>query len=158
MAVLRPCFFDTSVLIAGIVRLRGGEDAAQALMQAVSEGDLGRPRTAWHCCLEFYSVLTRLPVEYRVPPKIALMLLREEILARFDVLQLAPSDYEAFMVAALDERVAGGRVYDAHIAEIARASGASTVVTGNRRHFTSLLRHGIRVLTASELARDLSVS
>jgi tetratricopeptide (TPR) repeat protein len=38
--------------------------------------------------------------------------------------------------------------------EVARAAGARTVVTENRRHFTSLLRHGITVLTAEEFAAE----
>jgi predicted nucleic acid-binding protein len=48
--------------------------------------------------------------------------------------------------------VTGGRIYDAHIAAIARATGASVIVTDNRRHFVSALRHGIRVHTAAEFA------
>jgi hypothetical protein len=31
------------------------------------------------------------------------------------------------------------------------------VVTENRRHFTSLLRHGIRVLVSGELASELGL-
>jgi len=52
------------------------------------------------------------------------------------------------------DRIAGGRVYDAHIAEIARLSGAKAVVTDNRRHFTSLARHGIRIWSAEEFVAE----
>jgi len=45
-------------------------------------------------------------------------------------------------------------LHDAHIAEIARLSGAKVVVTDNRRHFLALARHGIRVLGAEEFARS----
>jgi hypothetical protein len=37
----------------------------------------------WHCCLELYSVTTRLPEEYRLEPEVALRFLREEIFPRF---------------------------------------------------------------------------
>jgi len=50
--------------------------------------------------------------------------------------------------------MAGGRVYDAHIAEAARLAGAELVVTENRRHFVPLMRYGIRVLTAAEFADE----
>jgi hypothetical protein len=56
------------------------------------------------------------------------------------------------------DRVVGGRVYDAHIAEIARLSGARAVVTDNRRHFAGLARHGIRVLGAEEFARSANLT
>jgi AbrB family looped-hinge helix DNA binding protein len=44
----------------------------------------------------------------------------------------------------------GGRLYDAHIAEVARAAGARVIVTDNRRHFLTALRHGPRGETPTE--------
>jgi predicted nucleic acid-binding protein len=56
--------------------------------------------------------------------------------------------------AATRDHIGGGRIYDAHIAEIARAAGAEVVVTDNRRHFLSALRYEMRVETPGEfLAR-----
>jgi predicted nucleic acid-binding protein len=82
-------------------------------------------------------------------------LIDSEILDRFVVHQL-PSDAAAvFLRTAVQSRVAGGRIYDAHIAEIARLAGAKTVVTENRRHFTTLLSHGVRVLTSAECVAAL---
>jgi predicted nucleic acid-binding protein len=52
----------------------------------------------------------------------------------------------------------GGRIYDAHIAEIARLAGARLVATENRRHFTPLLRHGIRVLVSAELSNEIGLT
>ncbi len=63
---------------------------------------------------------------------------------------------QAFLEAVVGERLGGGRVYDAHIGEVALSAGARTVVTDDRRHFTSLMRHGIRILTSSELGRPSS--
>jgi predicted nucleic acid-binding protein len=57
--------------------------------------------------------------------------------------------------AAARDGIAGGRVYDAHIAEIARASSASVIVTDNRRHFLAALRHGLRVETPAEFMAAL---
>jgi predicted nucleic acid-binding protein len=60
----------------------------------------------------------------------------------------------AMLLAAARDDTAGGRIYDAHIAEVARAVAAEVVVTDNRRHFLSALRYGIRVETPAEfLAR-----
>ena len=56
--------------------------------------------------------------------------------------------------AALD-RIAGGRIYDAHIAEVARAAGATVVVTDNRRHFLAALKYGLRVETPAEFVTTL---
>ena len=57
--------------------------------------------------------------------------------------------------AAARDHIAGGRIYDTHIAEAARASAATVIVTDNRRHFLSALRHGIRVETPAEFLAGL---
>jgi len=154
VAALTPAFFDTSVLIAGLMEIGKASEYPQRIMTAIAAGQIRRATTAWHCCLEFYSVATRLPEEFRLVPEDALRLVEEEILARFDVRQLPERAREPFLRALEHERVVGSRVYDAHIAEIARLSRAKVVVTDNRRHFSSLARHGIRVLSAEEFARS----
>jgi len=155
VAGLRDIFFDTSVLIAGVIDFGRGPHPALLLMDAVADGRIERPMTAWHCCLEFYSVTTRLPEEYRLEPEISLRLLREEILPRFSVHDLPSELREDFLVSTVGEGTMGGRVYDAHIAEVARQAGARLVATENRRHFTPLLRHGIRVLVSAELVEEI---
>jgi predicted nucleic acid-binding protein len=155
VAGLREVFFDTSVLVAGMIDFGPGSHHAQLLMDAVADDRIQSPLTAWHCCLEFYSVTTRLPEEYRLEPEIALRFLRQEICARFSIHGLPAERREEFLVAAAGQGAAGGRIYDAHIAEVARLAGAQLVATENRRHFTSLLRHGIRVLVSAELAEEL---
>lgn len=155
MAGLTGTFFDTSVLIAGVIDFGPSSQHALLLMDAVADGRIERPMTAWHCCLEFYSVTTRLPEEYRLDPEVALRLLREEILPRFSVHDLPAESRESFLVSSAGEGTIGGRIYDAHIAEIARQAGARLVATENRRHFTPLLRHGIRVLVSAELVEEI---
>jgi predicted nucleic acid-binding protein len=124
-------------------------------MHAVAEKQIAAPATAWHCCLEFYSVATRLPPEFRISPSDAAVLLDEEVFARMAVHDL-PSDARLAMVrATARDGIAGGRVYDSHIAEIARAAGAAVVVTDNRRHFLSALRYDMRVETPSEFVAGM---
>jgi predicted nucleic acid-binding protein len=124
-------------------------------MAAVAEGRLRRPLTSWHCCLEFYAVATRLPEEFRLAPKDAFRLLDSEILGRFEVAQLSSGRRLGFLREVVDERVAGGRIYDAHIAEVARECGARVIITDNARHFSDLARHGVRVATSAAFAAEL---
>jgi predicted nucleic acid-binding protein len=143
-------FLDTSVLLAGLVDFGPQSAPAQSILHAVAEKTLPSPGTAWHCCLEFYSVATRLPPEFRLTPEDANELLRQEVFGRLVVHDLPSADQAGFFEAAARERIAGGRIYDAHIAEVARIAGARVIVTDNRRHFVSALRHGIKVETPSE--------
>jgi predicted nucleic acid-binding protein len=148
-------FFDTSVLLAGLLDFGPQSAPAQSVMHAVAEKTVAPAATAWHCCLEFYSVATRLPPEYRLSPADATHLLQEEVFARMGVHDLPANERARLFEAAAQDGTAGGRIYDAHIAEVARAVGAQVIVTDNRRHFLSSLRHGIRVETPAEFLKAL---
>jgi predicted nucleic acid-binding protein len=148
-------FLDTSVLLAGLIDFGPQSAPAQSLMHAVAEKRVTTAATAWHCCLEFYSVATRLPPEFRLSPADATMLIEEEVFARMAVQDLPASERLPMLRAAARDGIAGGRIYDSHIAEIARAAGAAVVVTDNRRHFLSALRYDMRVETPLEFMTAL---
>ncbi|MGH9338924.1 MAG: type II toxin-antitoxin system VapC family toxin [Acidobacteriota bacterium] len=155
MALVTQAFFDTSILLAGLIELGETSELPQKLMDGVAAGKVGQPCTAWHCCLEFYSVSTRLPEEFRLAPQEALRLIEEELFARFQVHQLPRTRRKNFFQFAVRDKVIGGRIYDSHIAEIAKSAGVQLVVTENQRDFVGLLRHGIRVLSADEFLDEL---
>ena len=148
-------FLDTSVLLAGILDFGPQSAPAQSIMHAVAERAVQSPATAWHCCLEFFSVATRLPPEFRLTPADGARLLEHEIFARLTVHDLPSADRLRLLHAAVEDGIAGGRIYDAHIAEVARAAGATVIVTDNRRHFLGALRHGIRVETPAEYLKTI---
>ena len=149
-------FLDTSVILAGLVDFGPQSAPAQSVLHAVAERRVPSVGTAWHCCLEFFSVSTRLPPEFRLTPAVAAHLLESEVFARMTVHDLPAADRLPVLKAAARDGTAGGRIYDAHIAEIARAAGAHVVVTDNRRHFVASLRHGIRVDTPAEFLAGLT--
>ncbi|HVJ27534.1 MAG TPA: PIN domain-containing protein [Vicinamibacterales bacterium] len=151
-------FFDTSVLLAGLIDLGPQSGPAQSVLHAVAEKTIRAPGTAWHCCLEFFSVATRLPPEFRLRPEDAARLLEEEIFGRMTVHDLPAADREQMLRFLASDRITGGRIYDVHIAEIARSAGARVIVTDNRRHFLSALRHDLRVETPSEFLGGITKS
>ena len=148
-------FLDTSVLLAGLVDFGPQSAPAQEVLHAVAEGRTGRASTAWHCCLEVYSVATRLPPEFRLTASNAASLIHEEIFGRIAVHGLPNDAQEPFLRSLSQQNITGGRVYDAHIAEVARSAGAAVIVTDNRKHFLAALRYGIRVDTPSEYVASL---
>jgi predicted nucleic acid-binding protein len=140
------------VLLGGLIELGPASEPAQKILTAIAAGRVRRPHTAWHCCLEFYAVSTRLPEEVRLLPADAWRLIEEEILSRFEVRDLPDGHRRSFLHAVADDRLVGGRIYDAHIAEIARAARVQLVVTDNVRHFAGARRHGVEVVTAAQFA------
>ena len=148
-------FLDTSVLLAGLIDVGPQSAPAHSLLHGVAEKTITPAATAWHCCLEFYSVSTRLPAEYRLAPADAAQLVEEEIFARMLVHDLPSGERLPLLRAAAQDGIGGGRIYDAHIAEVARAAKAAVIVTDNRRHFLTALRYGIRVETPGEFLAGL---
>ena len=69
--------------------------------------------------------------------------------------ELPSADRLPLLRAAAHDKTSGGRIYDAHIAEVARAAGATVIVTDNRRHFVSALRYDMRVETPVEFVASL---
>ena len=113
-------FLDTSVLLAGLVDFGPQSAPAQSMLHAVAEKQIPSAGTAWHCCLEFFSVSTRLPPEFRLTPADAARLLEEEVFARMAVHDLPETDRLPMVRAAARDDTGGGRIYDAHIAEVRR--------------------------------------
>jgi hypothetical protein len=68
---------------------------------------------------------------------------------------LPAADRLGMLRLAARDAIAGGRIHDAHIADVARASGARVAVTDNRRHFVSALRYDLRVETPAEFLDSL---
>lgn len=93
---------------------------------------------AGHSLIECYSVLTRMPAPYRVAPETTLRMLRNGVLSRGTVVGIGIESYVGFFERAVLRRVAGGRIYDALIAEAARAAGADVLLTFNVGHFAGM--------------------
>jgi predicted nucleic acid-binding protein len=148
-------FLDTSVLLAGLIDFGPQSAPAQSLLHAVAEKQVADAGTAWHCCLEFFSVSTRLPAEFRLTAANAAELVEHEIFGRMAIHDLPPAERLPMLKAAARDGTSGGRIYDMHIADVARSAGAAVVVTDNRRHFMAALRHGIRVETPDEFVAGL---
>ena len=90
-----------------------------------------------YVCVETYSVLTRLPPPYRMPPSGAAELLRLNS-GWFETIRLPAGRMLESVGAYAETGVAGGRIYDALHWETARFAGASEFVTFNPKHFMGL--------------------
>jgi predicted nucleic acid-binding protein len=142
-------FLDTSVLLAGLVDFGPQSAPAQKLLHAVAEERVkaGRHRLALsRVLLGVDAVTARIPPRrFRRHPPAGGGGVRADVGARSASRCRMP-----LLRAAAQEGTVGGRIHDAHIAEVARGAGARVIVTDNRRHFVSALRHGLRVETPAE--------
>lgn len=154
MAPLKPVFLDTSVFVGASLDPAPDRRAQHAVMDFVHAGRVRNAVTSWHCCLEFFSVVTRLPTGYRLSGREAAALVETAILGNVRLVS-AEHAGAAFFRRAAEDGAVRGRVYDYHIAEEARASEAVTVITENPRDFGALGRSGVAVVSSAQFVASL---
>ena len=96
--------------------------------------------------VETYSVLTRLPPPHRLSPADALTLLEENFMSTGKIVALDARSYRALLRRAPRNGVAGGRTYDAIIAECARRAKDTTLLTFNMSHFLPFAGRGLEIV------------
>lgn len=94
---------------------------------------------AGHAVTETYSVLTRVPPQFRLDPVETMDLIRIDFLERATVAALPGADYVTALMSFAERGIAGGRIYDAIIATTAIVAGASVLLTFNERDFAGLV-------------------
>lgn len=88
--------------------------------------------------VETYAVLTRLPPPHRLSAADALKLIDANFASSGRIVVLDARGYLALLRTSADGAMAGGRIYDAIIAQCAVKGGAATLLTFNAKDFVSL--------------------
>jgi predicted nucleic acid-binding protein len=91
-----------------------------------------------HAILECYSVLTRMPAPYRLPPDIARQTIEGNFARTAVVVGVRSRGVWERMASLARLGFGGGRVYDALIAWCAVDAGASVLLTWNLKHFAAI--------------------
>ena len=139
MPAANPRFaLDSSVMVAAVCSWHEHHPAALAEIEARLDRweRLTVPAPA---LVETYSVLTRLPSPHRLAPRDAQKLIEANFVEHAQIVALSGSAYSRLLSRSAKQDIAGGRTYDAVIAECARQAKVSVLLTFNGRHFETLL-------------------
>jgi predicted nucleic acid-binding protein len=96
--------------------------------------------------VESYSVLTRLPLPYRLSATDALFLLEANFMEQGEVVSLKVEEYLSLLRSAPTKGVAGGRIYDAVILQCALRAEVAVLLTLNERHFRAFQPRRLKVV------------
>lgn len=127
-------FLDTSVLVAAFY---GDHVHHAASLNLFTRFDKKDAACAAHSLFEVYSVLTRMPGKHRVGGEQA-MLFIGNIRERLTLVALSAEEYAKTLQIFAELGVAGGAIYDAHLAACALKARAATLYTWNVAHFAQL--------------------
>ena len=125
---------DTSCMVAAVCSWHERHaEAARAIEQRLARRE--QLTVAAHALVETYAVLTRLPAPHRLAASDAWTLIRANFVERSAVVALESDAHVSLLGRLAASNVAGGRSYDALIAECARHGKAGAILTFNPRHF-----------------------
>ncbi len=124
-------FLDTSVLVAAFY----GDHVHHApSLNLLTRFDKKDACCAGHSLLEVYSVLTRMPGKHRIGSEQA-MLFIGNVRERLTLVALTGDEYAKALETFAELGVAGGAIYDAHLAACALKARAAALYTWNTGHF-----------------------
>lgn len=141
-------FFDTSVIVASLVRDHPHHAPAAALLN----GTFSRKETAVlsaHGLAEVYAVLTRAPSPLLITPGDCWRMIEELLLAKVELVSLTASEYRNVVAEGSRNGLVGGRIYDLIHIRSARKAGCTRLYTFNVKHFREIAPDDMQELISS---------
>ena len=145
-----PSFaLDSSCMVAAVCSWHERHGAALAdIQRRLDRGE--RLAVAAHALVETYAVLTRLPAPHRLAPADAWTLVETNFARPSRVVTLSAAAHVRLLGRLAAAGTAGGRTYDALIAECATKAKVNALLTFNPRHFEPAPRGVVVVVPSDE--------
>ncbi|MBM3700792.1 MAG: type II toxin-antitoxin system VapC family toxin [Actinobacteria bacterium] len=140
-------FFDTSVLIAAFVNAHPRHSQCFPWILRVKRKEITGIISA-HSLLESYSVLTSLPLSPRISSKLALSIIKENIISVFKIINYTENDYQKLLGDLAANELSGGSSYDGLLLHAAKKCNADKIITLNLNDF---------IRAAPELIKKMSL-
>jgi predicted nucleic acid-binding protein len=128
--------FDTSVLVAASLTQHPEHPTCFPQLQSAERGQV-EGYLSTHSLAETYSILTRLPIQPRMSPSDAEIVIAD-LLHYLQVVSLDQHDYQAAIACMVALKLPGGGIFDALIAQAALKAEVDALFTLNPKHFTRL--------------------
>lgn len=136
--------FDTSVIVPALVDQLSQHPACFATYETYTSGT-NHGFCSAHCLAECYAVLTALPLPRRITTDEALLLIKESVVGRLEIVSLNHAHYLDAITDVARRGLTSGIVYDALHVSAAIQVSCSRIYTNNLEHFRSICPTGIIV-------------
>ncbi|MGF2038186.1 MAG: type II toxin-antitoxin system VapC family toxin [Nostoc sp. CmiVER01] len=138
--------FDTSVLVPAFIVNHPQHSVCFSKIKAAKSGQT-QGFISTHSLAETYSVITRLPIQPRISPQQAEMII-VDMSQYLEGVPLLFNDYQAAIAQMAALNLPGGGIFDALIAQAALKAEVDALLTLNPNHFTRLgnaIAHSVQV-------------
>ncbi|AFY88033.1 MAG: tRNA(fMet)-specific endonuclease VapC [Chroococcidiopsis cubana SAG 39.79] len=128
--------YDTSVLIAALLVEHTSHNLAFPKLELARRGEV-KGYISTHSLAEIYAVITRLPQPLRVLPAEAEVAIAD-LLEYLEPVPLLTQEYQKAIALMTTQKLGGGGIFDAVIAQAALKVEADCILTLNPKDFTRL--------------------
>ncbi|MEH2321044.1 type II toxin-antitoxin system VapC family toxin [Nostoc sp.] len=128
--------FDTSVLVPALIVNHTQYSVCFSKIKAAKSGQI-QGFISTHSLAETYSVITRLPIQPRISPQQAEMII-VDMSQYLEAVPLLFNDYQTAIAQMATLNLPGGGIFDALIAQAALKAEVDALLTLNPNHFTRL--------------------
>lgn len=90
---------------------------------------------AAHSLVEVYAILTRLPLQPRISPRLAQQLIQQNILDVCEIVTLGQGEYQTLIDHLVVNNIQGGTTYDALILHTIAHAAIDQIITFNLNDF-----------------------
>ncbi len=130
-------FADTSFLIPAMIETHPNHPRAFAWIETIGRADRVFGVSS-HSIAEVYAVLTALPTSPRISPGTALQFISENLIAKFEIIELTLSDYQRAIQTAVEKGMSGGVIFDILIAMSFDKFQGDRFLTFNHKDFARI--------------------
>ncbi len=129
---MKTYFLDTSIFISAFWKQHPNFEPSFQLM---SQSKKYKLITSNHAIVEYYSVMTRLPIPTKIEPSMIYNLIEENIIPHVSVYHLTEKEYLHFLKQASSLQIKGGNIHDYYHYQVAHKMKADVLLTWNTKDF-----------------------
>lgn len=127
-------YLDTNIWVAAFIPKHPQNKSSKQLIQDCLEQKI-EIVTSGHCLAEVYSVLTKLPVALRLPPKMAVNLIESGIIDKCQIIDLTYMEYTEIIKDAANKNLVSGAIFDGLHVKAALKAKVDRIYTFNLKDF-----------------------
>ena len=129
---MKSYFLDTSIFVSAFWKQHPNFESSFHLL---SQSKKYTFITSNHSLVEYYSVMTRIPLPFKIEPTLVYNLIKENILPHVHIFSLTEKETLAFLKQAGILQIPGGNIHDYYHFHVAKKKKVDAIITWNTKDF-----------------------
>ena len=129
---MKTFYLDTSIFVSAFWKKHPNFEPSFAL---ISQYKKCKFLTSNHTLVEYYSVMTRLPLPMKMEPSLIYTVIQENIFPHVSIFSLTEKETLAFLKQAGILQIVGGNIHDYYHFHVTQKKKVDAIITWNTKDF-----------------------